>query len=401
MAATVATSAAIQGYDHDHDPIGRWEPGRVPPGVGHTASRLPEQSGAAVRAVRRDLHLHEKGRGHLQAEQVALLRPGQDAERRPPQGLDEAGGLPERHRPRPDRGDREAGGRRAHHLDAVLHPEQGAEGRVRLHRHPGLQGEGRLRAGREDDRVLAERLDRVGGGDQGDAPGDQGRQRRRRPRPQAERPGEVFPDQGADHDDPGGEGGQVRPGAPAEAARWQADQRVCSPDLPGQGRELLVRHQRRRRLPVRRESLHLLHGEGRARRKCDPGHPAGRPRHPLVRYERGRQPIRGEGLHEPDGQGRPEGQRRLEHDKGQQGRVLVRDHRGSEPLRREEGHRRAVPQGRAERRLGRGPGHRGGQGREPVVRDLRRGLGARRARLPQVHHPGRPGRERGQRDHPK
>ena len=39
------------------------------------------------------------------------------------------------------------------------------------------------------------------------------------PRPQAARPGEVLPDQDADHHDPGGEGGQVRPEARAEPAR--------------------------------------------------------------------------------------------------------------------------------------------------------------------------------------
>ena len=39
------------------------------------------------------------------------------------------------------------------------------------------------------------------------------------PRPQAARPGEVLPDQDADHHDPGREGGQVRPEARAEPAR--------------------------------------------------------------------------------------------------------------------------------------------------------------------------------------
>ena len=67
--------------------------------------------------------------------------------------------------------------------------------------------------------VLAERLHRLGGGDQGDAPGDEGRQRRQRPRPQADRPGEVLPDQDADHHDPGREGGQLRPETRAEPAR--------------------------------------------------------------------------------------------------------------------------------------------------------------------------------------
>ena len=56
-----------------------------------------------------------------------------------------------------------------------------------------LQGEGRVREGREDDGVLAERLDRLAEGHQADAPGDQGRQRRQRPRPQAAGPGEFFP----------------------------------------------------------------------------------------------------------------------------------------------------------------------------------------------------------------
>ena len=201
-----------------HGSIAVHEPFRFRPGRSDAAAGLPEGPRAAVRAVRRHLHLHQGGRGQLQAQQVALLRPRQDAQPRPPQGLDEAGRLPERHRPHPRRGDREAGGRRAHHLDAVLHPEQGPEERLRLHRHRRLPREGRVRAGREDDLVLAERLHRLGGGDQADGPGDQGRQRRRRPRPQAGRPGEVLPDQDAHHHDPGRGGGHVRPEPRAEPA---------------------------------------------------------------------------------------------------------------------------------------------------------------------------------------
>lgn len=40
-----------------------------------------------------------------------------------------------------------------------------------------------------------------------------------RPRTQADRPGEVLPDQDADHHDPGAERGQIRPEAGAQPAR--------------------------------------------------------------------------------------------------------------------------------------------------------------------------------------
>ena len=48
-------------------------------------------------------------------------------------------------------------------------------------------------------------------GHQADGPGHQGRQRRRRPRPQAGRPREVLPDQDADHHGPGVGRFEVRP----------------------------------------------------------------------------------------------------------------------------------------------------------------------------------------------
>ncbi len=105
---------------------------------------------------------------------------GDGAQPGSPARLDEPGGLSQWDRPHPRGGDRETRGRRAHDMDALLHPESRARERLWLHRHRPLPREGRLRARRVDDVVLGERLHHLVGGHQADGPGNQGRQRRSR-----------------------------------------------------------------------------------------------------------------------------------------------------------------------------------------------------------------------------